>query len=134
MENAILHTASAEKDSVEIDDIIASMFEEQESYAAHFLARQGIDRLALLSYISHGVTVYPESTTTSEDRGDRGRPSEATRKPPRRAQGAGGEAGGPRPAGVRRGPHGEGAARAASIPSSAGRRSSSAPSRSSAAG
>ena len=61
MENAILHTASSEKESVEIDDILASMLEEKESFAAHYLARQGIDRLVLLSYISHGVTVHPES-------------------------------------------------------------------------
>ncbi|HEY9594780.1 MAG TPA: Clp protease N-terminal domain-containing protein, partial [Spirochaetia bacterium] len=52
MENAILHTASADKDSVEIDDIFASIMEEKESFAAHFLSRQGIDRLALLSFIS----------------------------------------------------------------------------------
>src|SRR5512138_1640798 len=38
MENAILHTASSEKDAVEIDDIFASILEEKESYAAHFLA------------------------------------------------------------------------------------------------
>jgi ATP-dependent Clp protease ATP-binding subunit ClpA len=67
MENAILHTASAEKDSVEIDDIIASMMEEKESFAAHFLARQGIDRLALLSFISHGVTVYPDGDDDQEE-------------------------------------------------------------------
>ena len=60
MENAILHSASAEKDSVEIDEILVSMLEEKESYAAHFLANQGIDRLALLTYISHGVTVFPD--------------------------------------------------------------------------
>src|SRR5271157_2419190 len=61
MENAILHTVSSEKGSVEIDDILASMLEEKESFAAHYLMQQGIDRLALLSYISHGVTLYPES-------------------------------------------------------------------------
>jgi ATP-dependent Clp protease ATP-binding subunit ClpA len=66
MENAILHTASAEKEAVEIDDILASILEEKESFAAHFLAQQGIDRLALLSYISHGVTVYPTSGDTEE--------------------------------------------------------------------
>ena len=48
-----------EKESVEIDDILASIFEEKESFAAHFLTRQGIDRLAVLSFISHGVTAYP---------------------------------------------------------------------------
>jgi len=77
MENAILHTASAEKESVEIDDVIASLYEEKESFAAHFLARQGIDRLAVLSFISHGVTAYPysdeapsESSEDEEGEGD----------------------------------------------------------------
>ncbi|HVP18919.1 MAG TPA: ATP-dependent Clp protease ATP-binding subunit ClpA [Spirochaetia bacterium] len=66
MENAILHSASADKDSVEIDEIFVSMLEEKESYASHFLARQGIDRLALLSYISHGVTVFPDVEGSAE--------------------------------------------------------------------
>jgi len=70
MENAIMHTASAEKESVEIDDIIASIFEEKESFAAHYLSRQGIDRFAVLSFISHGVTAYPEDETD-------GRPAES---------------------------------------------------------
>ena len=60
MERAILHTASAEKPTVEIGDIFVSMLEEKESFAAHFLARQGIDRLTLLTYISHGVSAFPE--------------------------------------------------------------------------
>ncbi|MGO9309419.1 MAG: ATP-dependent Clp protease ATP-binding subunit ClpA [Spirochaetia bacterium] len=60
MENAVMHTVSAEKESVEIDDILASIFEEKESFAAHYLSRQGIDRLAVLAFISHGVTAYPE--------------------------------------------------------------------------
>ena len=67
MQNAILHTASAEKRSVGIDDVIAAIFEERESFAAHFLARQGIDRLAVLSFISHGVTAYPLSDDSSPD-------------------------------------------------------------------
>jgi len=70
MENAILHTASSEKESVEIDDVIASLFEEKESFAAHFLTRQGIERLAVLSFISHGVTAYPVSDDGPADRGE----------------------------------------------------------------
>ena len=66
MENAIMHTASADKESVEIDDILASIFEEKESFAAHFLSRQGIDRLAVLSFISHGVTDSPGEETEAE--------------------------------------------------------------------
>jgi ATP-dependent Clp protease ATP-binding subunit ClpA len=82
MENAIMHTASAEKESVEIDDILASIFEEKESFAAHFLSRQGIDRLAVLSFISHGVTAYPEEETETgpgETGGETGEPEEEPR-------------------------------------------------------
>ena len=80
MENAILHTASSEKESVEIDDILASMLEEKESFAAHYLARQGIDRLVLLSYISHGVTVYPESAE-EQDAEEHGEEEDADTEP-----------------------------------------------------
>jgi ATP-dependent Clp protease ATP-binding subunit ClpA len=69
MERAILHTASADKSTVELDDILVSIFEEKESFAAHFLAAQGIDRLALLTFISHGVTVFPERGS-EETRGE----------------------------------------------------------------
>jgi ATP-dependent Clp protease ATP-binding subunit ClpA len=67
LERAILHTASAEKDTVRIDDILASIMDEKESFAAHYLARQGIDRLGLLSYISHGVAAYPASAEAEEE-------------------------------------------------------------------
>ncbi len=67
MERAILHTASAEKETVRIDDILASIIEEKESFAAHYLARQGIDRLGLLSYISHGVAAYPVAGAEEEE-------------------------------------------------------------------
>jgi ATP-dependent Clp protease ATP-binding subunit ClpA len=56
MERALLHTVSAEKKTVEIDDVLVAIFDEKESFAAHFLAREGIDRLTLLSYVSHGTT------------------------------------------------------------------------------
>ncbi len=73
MENAILHTASAEKQAVEVDDMLASLLEEKESFAVHLLARQGVDRLSLLSFISHGVTAYPltEESTDADAAGDR---------------------------------------------------------------
>ncbi len=87
MENAILHTASSEKEAVEIDDILASILEEKESFAAHFLAQQGIDRLTLLSYISHGVTVYPvsEQESTPEEEEEEEVPERGKKRKPVRA-------------------------------------------------
>ena len=83
MENAIMHTASADKESVEIDDILASIFEEKESFAAHFLTRQGIDRLTVLSFISHGVSAYPGDDADSgpADAGEPGEPGEPEEEP-----------------------------------------------------
>src|SRR5512137_1148857 len=61
MERALLHTASAEKKTVEIDDVLVAIFDEKDSFAAHFLTREGIDRLTLLSYVSHGTTALPDA-------------------------------------------------------------------------
>jgi ATP-dependent Clp protease ATP-binding subunit ClpA len=69
MERALLHTASAEKKNVEIDDVLVAIFDEKESFAAHFLAREGIDRLTLLSYVSHGTTALPLAKTGRARRG-----------------------------------------------------------------
>ena len=96
MENAVLHTASADKGTVQVDDILASIMEEKESFAVHFLARQGIDRLTLLSYISHGVGVSPEEAddeagaeAAGEDAGEEGAaPVEDGREQPRQPRGA----------------------------------------------
>jgi len=60
MERAILHTSSAQKETVDVGDVFASIFQEKESYAAYFLNRQGITRLDVLNFISHGVSAYPE--------------------------------------------------------------------------
>jgi ATP-dependent Clp protease ATP-binding subunit ClpA len=72
MERAILHTASAEKDTVRIDDILASIIDEKESFAAHYLARQGIDKRGLLSYISHGVAAYPAADEEADEGEEQG--------------------------------------------------------------
>ena len=85
MERAILHTASAQKDTVQVDDILASIMEERESFAAHFLARQGIDRLSLLSYISHGVTAYPDEEQDAGEAGGQEAGSRGVRLRARRA-------------------------------------------------
>ncbi len=81
MERAILHTASAEKEAVQVDDILVSIFEERDSFAAHFMAKQGIDRLSLLTYVSHGVTVFPaadeEAEEDEEEEGEEGEEVEA---------------------------------------------------------
>ncbi|MCX7634775.1 MAG: ATP-dependent Clp protease ATP-binding subunit ClpA [Syntrophales bacterium] len=68
IERAVWHTTSAQKDELDIGDIIIAIFDERESYAAFFLQREGITRLDLLNYISHGISVPPREKTQQGNR------------------------------------------------------------------
>jgi ATP-dependent Clp protease ATP-binding subunit ClpA len=59
MERAIWHTASAQKEILDIGDVLVSILDEEESFAAYFMGLEGITRYELLKYISHGVSVFP---------------------------------------------------------------------------
>jgi len=59
IERAVWHTTSAQKGELDIGDVLISIYDERESYAAFFLHREGISRLDLLNYISHGISALP---------------------------------------------------------------------------
>ncbi len=61
IENAALHVSSASKSEMEIGDVLAAIFYEQESFAVYFLEQEGVSRLDVLNYISHGVSFSEES-------------------------------------------------------------------------
>ena len=56
IQRAVNHARSAEKQEVDVGDILASMFMEKESHAVYFLTLEGISRLDVLNYISHEVS------------------------------------------------------------------------------
>ncbi len=56
LQRAILHAQSAEKREVESGDILAAMFFEEHSHAVYFLKSQGVTRLDVLNYITHGIS------------------------------------------------------------------------------
>ena len=56
LQHALDHTMSAEKDEVEAGDVIAALFHEPDSYAVTLLRSQGVTRLDVLQYISHGIS------------------------------------------------------------------------------
>jgi ATP-dependent Clp protease ATP-binding subunit ClpA len=56
IQRAINHVRSAEKQQVDVSDILASIFQEEDSHAEYFLSSEGITRLDVLSYISHNVS------------------------------------------------------------------------------
>ncbi len=59
MERAIWHTASSQKEILDVGDVLVSILEEEESFAAYFMSLEGITRYELLKFISHGVSVFP---------------------------------------------------------------------------
>ncbi len=55
MHRAFTHVHFSGKKEVESGDILAAILEEEESHASYFLSLQGLTRLDVLNYISHGV-------------------------------------------------------------------------------
>ena len=68
MDRAVYHTASAQKKELDIGDLLISIYDEKESHAAFFLHSEGVTRLDLLNYISHGVSVIPDESAGKTSR------------------------------------------------------------------
>jgi ATP-dependent Clp protease ATP-binding subunit ClpA len=54
VERAVVHAASSSAEQVETSAILVFLMQEEDSHAAYFLRKQGLDRLTLLRAISHG--------------------------------------------------------------------------------
>jgi len=67
LENAIFHVASAQKEELEIGDVYAALFQEEDSFSLHFLEKEGITRLDILNYISHGISQDASQRQMHED-------------------------------------------------------------------
>src|SRR5262249_23086401 len=59
LQNAILHVQAAQREEANAGDILAALMQQPKTHAARLLAEQGITRLDILDYISHGVTKTP---------------------------------------------------------------------------
>ena len=59
LQTAVLHVQSAGRDEVRAGDVLAALLQEQKSYAAQLLTSQGVTRLDVLNYISHGISKVP---------------------------------------------------------------------------
>src|SRR6185369_4904611 len=69
LQRAALHVQSAGKQQISGRDVLVAMFRETDSHASYFLEKQGITRLDVVSYISHGISKLPagdEPTATAE--------------------------------------------------------------------
>ncbi len=81
MERAFLHVVSAEKEEMDFGDVLVALIDEKDSFAAFFLKQEGVTRLDLLRYVSHGRANYEaEENIPGEDREDEENQGTATKK------------------------------------------------------
>src|ERR1700722_8295393 len=59
LQTAVLHVQSAQRQEVEAGDICAAILQQPKTHAAQLLGEQGITRLDVLEYISHGIAKRP---------------------------------------------------------------------------
>jgi ATP-dependent Clp protease ATP-binding subunit ClpA len=59
LQTAVLHVQSAGRGEVQAGDMVAAILQQPQSFAAQLLELQGITRLDVLNYISHGITKTP---------------------------------------------------------------------------
>src|SRR5262245_22084313 len=58
-QTAILHIQSAQREEATAGDVLAAILQQPKSHAAQLLTDQGITRLDVLNYISHGIAKTP---------------------------------------------------------------------------
>ncbi|MBK7424993.1 MAG: ATP-dependent Clp protease ATP-binding subunit ClpA [Propionivibrio sp.] len=66
IQRAILHVQSSGKKEVNGANVLVAIFGEKDSHAVYYLQKQGINRLDVVNFISHGISKVPQSTARSE--------------------------------------------------------------------
>ncbi len=77
-QRAVFHVRSSGKDEVDGGNVLVAIFAESDSHAVYFLKKQGVSRLDVVSYISHGTSRANASRRTrNSDDGDGDGPERA---------------------------------------------------------
>src|SRR5476649_1969509 len=63
LQTAVLNVQSAQRGEVEAGDLFAAIMQQPKTHAAQLLAEQGVTRLDILEYISHGIAKVPVAGT-----------------------------------------------------------------------
>ncbi len=66
VQTAVDHTQSAEKEEVEVGDLLVAIFNEPDAHSMTLLRAQGVSRLDLLRYISHGESKLGDESFSVE--------------------------------------------------------------------
>jgi len=66
LQRAFFHVQASGKNEVTAANVLVALFSEKDSHAVYFLGKQGIHRLDVVSYISHGISKLPGESGESD--------------------------------------------------------------------
>jgi ATP-dependent Clp protease ATP-binding subunit ClpA len=66
MQRAIFHVRSSGKEEVDGGNVLVAIFSEPESHAVYFLQKQGVERIDVVAYISHGTSKIKDEPPKKE--------------------------------------------------------------------
>jgi ATP-dependent Clp protease ATP-binding subunit ClpA len=72
IQRAILHVQSSGKKEVTGANVLVAIFGEKDSHAVYFLQRQGVTRLDIVNFISHGITKAAQPAAASKPESEQG--------------------------------------------------------------
>jgi ATP-dependent Clp protease ATP-binding subunit ClpA len=66
IQRAILHVQSSGKKEVNGANVLVAIFGEKDSHAVYYLQKQGVTRLDVVNFISHGISKVPQQKAPAE--------------------------------------------------------------------
>jgi ATP-dependent Clp protease ATP-binding subunit ClpA len=72
IQRALFHVQSAGKDEIQPIDLFVAMFQAKDSHALYSLAKQGIERIDVLNYVSHGIRADRSRSDRPKDSAETG--------------------------------------------------------------
>jgi ATP-dependent Clp protease ATP-binding subunit ClpA len=66
IQRAILHVQSSGKKEVNGANVLVAIFGEKDSHAVYYLQKQGVTRLDVVNFISHGISKVPQQKAATE--------------------------------------------------------------------
>lgn len=67
LQRAAVHVQSSGHNEIEAANVLVSMFREKDSHSVYFLEKQGITRLDVVNYISHGISKLSPGNPLEEE-------------------------------------------------------------------
>ncbi|MDN5874169.1 MAG: AAA family ATPase, partial [Sinobacteraceae bacterium] len=69
LQRAIYHAQASGKKQVSTINVLVALFSEKDTHAVYLLGQQGVTRLDVINYISHGITKGGEGSSSGEESG-----------------------------------------------------------------